>query len=66
MKNILTIAAFCAGMMSFTACNSFLDEEPKSTLTNVAYYKTQAQAEANVNRLYRNGVMGRYTDFGSA
>ena len=35
-------------------------------MTNVAYYKTQAQAEANVNRLYRNGVMGRYTDFGSA
>lgn len=66
MKNRITIAIACAGLMSFAACSDFLDEEPKSTLTNVAYYQTQAQAEANVNRLYRNGAMNCYTDFGSA
>ena len=66
MKNILTIAIACAGLMSFSACNNFLDEEPRSTLTNVAYYQTQAQAEANVNYLYRTGAMNSYTNFGSA
>lgn len=66
MKKILTIAVACAGLLSFTACNSFLDEEPKSTLTDVAYYKTQAQMESNVNYLYRTGAMNSYVDFGSA
>ena len=66
MKKILTIAVACAGLLSFTACNSFLDEEPKSTLTDVAYYKTQSQMESNVNYLYRTGAIGSYVDFGSA
>ena len=48
MKKISTIAVACAGLLSFTACNNFLDEEPKSTLTDVAYYKTQSQMESNV------------------
>lgn len=66
MKKILTIAVVCAGLMSFTACSDFLDEEPKSTLTDIAYYKTQAQIESNVNRLYRDGAIYAYTNFGSA
>ena len=60
------MAVACAGLLSFTACNDFLDEEPKSTLTNVGYYQTQAQMEAAVNNLYRNGAMESYIDFGSA
>ena len=43
-----------------------MDEEPKSTLTDVAYYKTQSQMESNVNYLYRTGAIGSYVDFGSA
>lgn len=66
MKKILTIAVICAGLMSFTACSDFLDEEPKSTLTDIAYYKTQSQIEGNVNRLYRDGAIYGYTNFGSA
>lgn len=66
MKKILTIVIACAGLMGFTACNDFLDEEPKSTLTDVAYYQTQAQIEANVNRLYRDGAIYAHTNFGSA
>lgn len=66
MKKILTITFACIGFMGFTGCSDFLDEEPKSTLTDVAYYKTQAQIEANVNRLYRKGVAENYADFGSA
>lgn len=66
MKKISTIAVACAGLLSFTACNNFLDEEPKSTLTDVAYYKTQSQMESNVNYLYRTGAIGSYVDFGSA
>lgn len=66
MKRILTIAVACAGLLSFPACNSFLDEEPRSTLTDIAYYKTQAQMESNVNYLYRTGAINSYVDFGSA
>ena len=66
MKKILTIADACAGLMSFTACNSFLDEEPRSELTDVAYYQTQAQMESNVNYLYRTGAINSFVDFGSA
>ena len=66
MKKILTIAVACAGLMSFTACNNFLDEEPRSELTSDSFYKTEAQAEANVNYLYRTGATYVYTDFGSA
>lgn len=66
MKKILTIAIACAGLMSFSACNNFLDEEPRSTLTDVAYYQTQAQMESNVNYLYRTGAMNSIVDFGSA
>ena len=57
MKNILTIAAIaCASMATFSSCSDFLDEEPKSQLTGVAFYKTEAQAVANVNYLYRTGA----------
>lgn len=66
MKKILTIAMVCAGLMSFTACNDFLDEELKSTLTNVGYYQTEAQALANVNYLYRTGAIDKMASAPSA
>ena len=66
MKKILTIAVACAGLMSFTACNDFLDEEPRSTLVSDSFYQTEAQAEGNVNYLYRTGATNSYVDFGSA
>lgn len=59
MKKIVTIALACAGLVSMTACSDFLDENPKTDLTTVAYYRTQAQAEANVNYLYRTGAMDK-------
>ncbi len=63
MKNILTTIVIAGIGCTITACSSFLDEEPKSKLTNVDYYKTEAQAQANVNYLYRNGAIQCYTDF---
>ncbi len=66
MKKIITIAIACAGLMHFTACSDFLKEEPRATLTDVAYYKTAAQLQGNVNRLYRSGATYAYTNFGSA
>lgn len=56
MKKILTTAIVCAALMSFTACSDFLDEEPKSSLTDVSYYQTGDQIISNVNYLYRNGA----------
>ena len=65
MKNILTIATIaCASLMSFTACSDFLDEDPKSSLTAGAFYKTEAQAESNINYLYRTGAPTQYTSTG--
>ena len=51
MKKILTTAILCAGLVGFTACDSFLDEDPKSSLTLDTYYKTSADIIGNVNYL---------------
>lgn len=66
MKKILTTAILCAGLFSFTACNDFLDEKPKSQLTTVGYYTTEAQALANVNYLYRTGAIRQIASAPSA
>lgn len=65
MKKII-YTFFCLSLLSTTACDGFLDEEPKSSITSTAYYKTEAQALANVNYLYRNGVPARISNAGSA
>ena len=65
MKKILTSIMACACLMGFTACDSFLDEEPKGTLTSNNYYLSQAHAEQNVNYLYRTGVPARITSTGA-
>lgn len=66
MKNILTIATACALLVGFSSCNDFLQEESKSALTAGDYYQTQAQAESNVNYLYRTGAPSVTTGAGSA
>ena len=66
MKKILIIIIVCANMMSFSACDDFLKEEPKSQLTNVGYYTTEAQAVANVNYLYRTGAIRQIASAPSA
>lgn len=65
MKKLIYILA-CVSLLVMTACNDFLDEEPRSSTTSAAYYKTEAQALANVNYLYRNGAPGRISNAGSA
>ncbi len=64
MKKILLILSAC--LLGMTSCNNFLDENPKSDLTGVDYYKTEAQATANINYLYRNGAPGRISNASSA
>jgi len=64
MKKILICLS--VGLLWLTSCNEFLDESPKSSLTDVDYYKTEAQAKANVNYLYRNGAPGRISNAPSA
>lgn len=66
MKKILITIFACAGMMAFSGCDDFLKEEPKSQLTTVGYYKTKAQAEANVNYLYRKGAASQIASAPSA
>ncbi len=67
MKNILTIATIaCACLIGFSACSDFLDEEPKSSLIAGTFYSTEAQAEADVNYLYRTGASNKLTGAGSA
>lgn len=64
MRKILTTAVLCAGLVGFTACDGFLDEEPKSSITLDTYYQTEDDIVGNVNYLYRNGapdMMGSMT-----
>ena len=66
MKKILTSMMACACLIGFSACDSFLDEEPKSTLTSNLFYQDQIQIEQAVNYLYRNGAPNKLTGAGSA
>ncbi|HZL09119.1 MAG TPA: RagB/SusD family nutrient uptake outer membrane protein [Prolixibacteraceae bacterium] len=64
MKKILICLS--VGLLWLTSCDKFLEESPKSSITDVDYYKTEAQATANVNYLYRNGAPGRISNAPSA
>ena len=65
MKKILTSLMACACLVGFSACDSFLDEEPKGTLTSNSYYESEAHALQNINRLYRLGVPNRISSTGA-
>ena len=65
MKKILTSLMACACLMGFTACDGFLDEEPKSQLTSNNYFLSPAHAQQNVNYLYRTGVPARLSSTGA-
>ena len=65
MKKILTSMMACACLVGFSACDSFLDEEPRSELTTNSYYKSEAHAQQNVNYLYRTGVPARISSTGA-
>ena len=66
MKKILTVAIACACLTGFSSCNDFLEEKPQSSLTAPDYYQTEAQAQANVDYLYRTGASNKLTGAGSA
>jgi len=66
MKKILTSMMACACLIGFSACDSFLDEEPKSTMTSNLFYQDQIQIEQAVNYLYRTGAPNKLTGAGSA
>ena len=65
MKKILTSLMACACLVGFSACDSFLDEEPKSQLTSNNYYLSEAHALQNVNYLYRTGAPARLSSTGA-
>ncbi len=54
MKKIIYILV-CMILFAATSCDSFLDEKPKSAKALGQFYKTEADALANVSALYRNG-----------
>jgi len=54
-------ACFC-----LSSCDSFLDENPKSSRTSNDYYKTESQARSNINYLYRTGAPSAVSGAGSA
>ncbi|RNL93474.1 RagB/SusD family nutrient uptake outer membrane protein [Sinomicrobium pectinilyticum] len=58
IKNIWQILSISTLLLS-VSCSDFLDENPKSTVSSGNYYQTEAQAESNVNYLYRNGASQR-------
>ena len=67
MKNRnIYIAILCSSLFVMSACNKFLDEEPRSGITLGFYYQTEAQAQENVNSLYRMGAPVRYGSAPSA
>ena len=66
MKNILTITVALVGLMSFSACNDFLEENPRSSMATESLFRTQEGAEGAIYNLYRTGAVSNYVGFGSA
>lgn len=66
MNKIVIVALISLGLTSLAGCNDFLKEEPKSGLTTVGYYQSEAQAKADVNYLYRNGAVRQISSAPSA
>ncbi len=64
MKKIIVFLSL--SLFYLTSCDKFLEESPKSSLTDVDYYKTEAQATENVNFLYWNGAPRRISYASSA
>ncbi len=65
MKKIL-YTLLSVNLFFLMGCEGFLDENPKSSKTAGDYYKTESQAVANVNYLYRNGAPRRISHAASA
>lgn len=67
MKNKFFIAVVaCACLGTLTSCESWLDEEVRSSLTAPDYYKTSLQIQENATSLYRRGAPNQLTGAGSA
>lgn len=65
-KNIFFAAIACACLTGLTSCDSWLDEEVRSSMTSNDYDKTEAQIQQQVTRLYRSGAPSELTGAGSA
>lgn len=67
MKNKFFIAVVaCACLGTLTSCESWLDEEVRSSMTSQDYYKTASQIQENATSLYRRGAPDQLTGAGSA
>ncbi len=64
MKKIIVFLSL--SLFILTSCDEFLEENPKSSITEDSYYQTEAQATENVNYLYRNGAPRRISYASSA
>lgn len=73
LKNI-SILIGCMVLLTTTACEDFLEEEPKSLLTTETFFTTDAEAELAINglysllhvkALYRQTHLDRFYQFGA-
>jgi len=64
-KNII-FAIFISGLLGFSSCSKFLEEDVRSGKTLETYFKTEAEAQAQINALYRRGAPTNYSSAGSA
>lgn len=67
MKKKLYIAAIaCACLVGFSSCESWLEEETRSTKTDEVFPTLQSDVESMVTSLYRTGAPSELTGAGSA
>jgi hypothetical protein len=52
MKHYIAIVLLISFLTGMTACKKFLEENPKGTLTDNNFYKTEADAQAAVTSVY--------------
>lgn len=66
MKKTIFYLAITVFLLVFASCNDFLEESPKSSITQDKFFTSRADAYSAVNVLYRKGFMnamssGSYT-----
>lgn len=65
-KKIYIAALACLSLMGLTSCESWLDEEVRSSMTGNDFNKTETQISEQVTRLYRRGAPSELSGAGSA
>jgi hypothetical protein len=63
MKKILYLLTLCAGLITITSCNDFLDRSPEDRVSDDAVWTTATDLKLYVNNFYNSSLLPRRDGF---